>query len=80
MTSSPSRTTNMFSPEPSQTSPLSSSRIASSKPDWAASVFARIEFRYWPEALACGIRPAGEIRRQEETLARTPRRLPSSPR
>ena len=30
VTSSPSRTTKMFSPEPSQTRPLSSSRIASS--------------------------------------------------
>ena len=45
-----------------------------------ASVLARIEFRYWPDALACGIRPSGEIRRHEETLARMPVRLPSSPR
>jgi hypothetical protein len=41
---------------------------------------ARIEFRYWPDAFACGISPAGEIRRHDETLARTPFRFPSSPR
>jgi hypothetical protein len=46
----------------------------------ADSVLARIEFRYWPDALACGIRLPDEIRRQEETLALTPWRFPSSPR
>ena len=46
----------------------------------ALSVLARIEFRYWPEAFAWGIRPAGEIRRQEETLARMPFACPPRPR
>ena len=41
---------------------------------------ARIELRYWPEALACGISESGLMRRQEETLARMPLCLPSSPR
>jgi hypothetical protein len=44
------------------------------------SVLARIEFRYWPEAFACGIRLSDEIPRHEETFARIPLRLPSSPR
>src|ERR671924_216416 len=70
----------MFSPDPSHTWPASSSRIASSYPAFADSVLARIEFRYCPDALAWGIRPFGEMRRQDETLARTPLRLPSSPR
>jgi hypothetical protein len=35
---------------------------------------ARIELRYWPDALACGIRLSPEIVRQEETLARMPLR------
>ena len=76
----PPETTKMFSPEPSQTCPRSSSRIASSYPDLCDSIFARTELRYWPEALACGISESGEMRRHEETLARMPRRLPSSPR
>jgi hypothetical protein len=41
---------------------------------------ARIELRYCPDALAWGIIESLEIRRHDETLARTPSRLPSSPR
>ena len=36
----------------------------------ADSVLARIEFRYWPEALACGIRPPEPIRRHQHEDAR----------
>jgi len=44
------------------------------------SIFARIEFRYWPLAFACGISESGLMRRHEETLARMPFAFPSSPR
>ena len=45
-----------------------------------ASIFARTQLRYWPEAFACGISESVEMRRQQETFARTPFVVPSSPR
>src|SRR5207249_8195388 len=64
-------------------------RHTRSKRDWSSDVslpilwlstFASTLLRYWPQALACGIIESGEIRRQDDTLARIPWRLPSSPR
>ena len=43
-------------------------------------ILASTEFRYWPDAFACGISESAEIRRQDETCARMPLSLPSSPR
>ena len=62
--STPSRTTNTFSPEPSARKPCSFSRMASSKPALSASILASCELRYCPEALAAAGTVFGPMRRQ----------------
>ena len=70
-----------FSPEPSETMPVLVEQDRLVVAGVGDSVLARIELRYWPEALACGIELSPDsIRRQQETLARMPRSVLSSPR
>ncbi len=68
----PSRTTKMFSPDPSETMPSSVSITASSYPVRRASCLARIELRYWPVPLATGTKLDWEIRRHDEIRTRIP--------
>ena len=78
--STPRFTMKMFSPEPSETYPFASRRIASSYPPNFASRLARTLFVYWPVIFAFARLMLMWWRANEEILQRIPFLSASSPR
>ena len=78
--STPSRTMNTFSPDPSVMKPCSFSMMASSYPAFSDSTFASTQLMYWPVAFAAEGSEFWPFRRQLLILMRTPCSSASSPR
>ena len=72
VTRMPSRTTKMFSAEPSETWPSSERTSASSKPLSIASLLLKAGFTYEPTIFARDGIAGSDVRRQETVPIRTP--------